>query len=268
MLQLSSPKSNPGSSSPTSLPDLPDEPAGTSLSLAAHDCYIVKGTSQAAEQPREWQSNVNEIEEPDMMSDLRNYDVDEALPSSVDDPEVFFGPAMGTAAESYEDTLPLVSEPSVITITVHRGRIFDDLITFARKEPMDLKHNKYEVKVIRADGMEEPAEDNGGVLRDSLTEFWETFYMRYCIGKECKVPVIRHDMPSEMWKAFVNIIVLEWEQGGLFPVKIAPPFIQQCLFGDCGDLLKPYYAVCADNGPNNTAGCIERLPKMLKVCWR
>ena len=34
--------------------------------------------------------------------------------------------------------------------------------------------------------MEERAEDNGGVLRDSLTEFWETFYMRYCIGKECR----------------------------------------------------------------------------------
>ena len=89
-----------------------------------------------------------------MLSDLRNYDVDEVLSSSLDDPEVFFGPAMGTGAESNEDTLPLVSEPSVITITVHRGRIFDDLITFARKEPMDCMHKKYESKTnpVRWDG--------------------------------------------------------------------------------------------------------------------
>ena len=47
-------------------------------------------------------------------------------------------------------------------------------------------------------------------------------------------------MPSETWKAVANIIVLGWKQEGLFPMKIAPPFIQQCLFGDCGDLLNPY----------------------------
>ena len=52
MLQQSSRKSNPGSLSLTSLPDVPDEPASTTLSLAAHGCYIVEGTSQAAEQPR------------------------------------------------------------------------------------------------------------------------------------------------------------------------------------------------------------------------
>lgn len=48
--------------------------------------------------------------------------------------------------------------------------------------------------MLRENGTPEVAEDNGGVMRDSLTEFWDTFYLQFTEGNECKVPVLRHDM--------------------------------------------------------------------------
>ena len=106
------------------------------------------------------------------------------------------------------------------------------MIEFASNHEMDISSQTYEVKVINQSGIEEAAEDNGGVMRDSLTEFWDTFYMQLCIGNEYKLPVLRHDMTAPLWKSVAKIIRLGWEKENIFPVKLAPPFIEQCLFGE------------------------------------
>ena len=33
--------------------------------------------------------------------------------------------------------------------------------------------------MLKEDGTPEAAENNGGVMQDALTEFWDTFYLQY-----------------------------------------------------------------------------------------
>ncbi|OWF36924.1 hypothetical protein KP79_PYT02640 [Mizuhopecten yessoensis] len=72
-------------------------------------------------------------------------------------------------------------------------------------------------------------------MRGALTEFWETFYLQYTEGNIYKVPVLRHDMTDEQWKAVAAVIRMGFIQEGVFPIKLAPSFMQQATFGACND---------------------------------
>ena len=126
----------------------------------------------------------------------------------------------------------------VVTMTVHRGHIFNNIIKYAEQHPME--NIKFELKIIGQNGVEEIAEDNGGVFRDGVTEFYETFYLQYCKGSLYKVPVIRHDMDASKWEAVAKVIAIAWEQEKLFPIQLAPPFISNCMHGVCTDLVPSY----------------------------
>lgn len=66
-----------------------------------------------------------------------------------------------------DETLPLVCK-----ITVHRGRVARDLIDFFSQENIPSHGSTvFEINMLKDDGTPEAAEDNGGVMRDSLTEF-------------------------------------------------------------------------------------------------
>lgn len=66
-----------------------------------------------------------------------------------------------------DETLPLVCK-----ITVHRGRVARDLIDFFSQENIPSHGSTvFEINMLKDDGRPEAAEDNGGVMRDSLTEF-------------------------------------------------------------------------------------------------
>ena len=84
--------------------------------------------------------------------------------------------------------------------------------------------------MLKADGLPELAEDNGGVMRDALSEFWETFYLQYTEGNTYKVPVLRHDMTDIKWKAVAAIIKIGFQQEEVHPIKLAAPFMQQAIF--------------------------------------
>lgn len=89
-----------------------------------------------------------------------------------------------------DKTLALVCE-----ITVHRGRVCHDLIEYFSNDTLQSNHSStFEIKMLRENGTPEVAEDNGGVMRDSLTEFWDTFYLQFTEGNEYKVPVLRNDI--------------------------------------------------------------------------
>lgn len=78
-------------------------------------------------------------------------------------------------------------------------------------------------------GQPELAQDTGGVLRDALSEFWETFYNKCTLGTNFKVPYIRHDYGKKQWSAIENIIHFRWKRKQYFPLKLAPLFIKSCL---------------------------------------
>lgn len=130
-----------------------------------------------------------------------------------------------------DDTLPVISE-----ITVHRGSVCRDLINFfSLEENLQSNNQSFEIKMLKEDGTPEAAEDNGGVMRDALTEFWDTFYLQYTEGNIYKVPVLRHDMTDVQWKAVAAVINMGFKQEGVYPIKLAPSFMQQAVFGSCND---------------------------------
>ena len=71
-------------------------------------------------------------------------------------------------------TLPAI----VRTITVHRGLVSRDLITFFSKNEnvyiLDTQ-TTFELQMLKEDGSTEVAEDYGVVMRDALCELWDNF---------------------------------------------------------------------------------------------
>ena len=111
--------------------------------------------------------------------------------------------------------------------TVQRENMFEDLLRYILNEQTNI--NTLKVKVIAENG-----EDSGGVLRDCLTEFWETFYLRYTVGDKVKVPITVHTLGSKEWEAIGQILVLGFKTEGYFPVLRAQCWITKCIYG--GDM--------------------------------
>lgn len=88
--------------------------------------------------------------------------------------------------------------------------------------------------MILPNGKPERAEDVGGVLRDAISEFWETFYAKCTLGRSYKVPALRHDFQEEEW-IIGKICVAGYLAVGYFPIKIAPVFIKNCFENDISD---------------------------------
>lgn len=92
--------------------------------------------------------------------------------------------------------------------------------------------------MILPNGSVEQAQDEGGVTRDCLTEFWEEFYATCTVGKDCKVPYLRHDFGHQQWEAVGKIMKYGFEEFGHFPVYIARPFMEYCIVGEAKTDLK------------------------------
>ena len=65
-----------------------------------------------------------------------------------------------------------------------------------------------EIQMIMPNGKEEAGEDTGGVLRDALSEFWDSFYAMNPTGDNVKVPCVRDTMAKQEWKACADILVM------------------------------------------------------------
>ena len=124
------------------------------------------------------------------------------------------------------DTLPVE-----MTIKIHRGHALDDLIATFEDTSVDPRAF-VRITMILPDGQEEGASDDGGVTRDCLSEFWQSFYERCTLGRSCKVPCLRHDFGVQQWQAVGKILSFGWRQESYFPIEIAMPFFEQCLFDE------------------------------------
>lgn len=104
------------------------------------------------------------------------------------DDEVLFGGGL-LDDDMFHDTLPYeflrddhetsrnTSTPAskIEKLKFHRGHVFKELNAAVQNCTITANDPIVEVEMILPNGTVEKGEDNGGVLRDALTEYWETF---------------------------------------------------------------------------------------------
>ncbi|XP_070543895.1 uncharacterized protein [Ptychodera flava] len=158
--------------------------------------------------------------------------------------------SIGNSFEDLDDTLSLPVDlyspmefPDISlqrdtrVLVIHRSKMLEDMLN-AFSDPGVL--NDYiEVKLVLPNGDAEAASGTG-VFRDCFTGFWADFYERCTIGNTYRVPYLRHDFTRAKWEAVGRIISKGWEQGNYLPIGLAPPFMQEVLFGMQDNLLESY----------------------------
>ncbi|XP_034082402.1 uncharacterized protein LOC117552848 [Gymnodraco acuticeps] len=152
---------------------------------------------------------------------------------------------------SLDDTLPLSTELSIESsmppsmdmfqeqanqrervkkiIVLHRGQILRELILVFSEE--NIMENDFHFQVILPDGKLENAVDDGGVMRDILSEFWNDFYEQCTMGNGFKVPYLRHDFGKQEWESVGRIITFGWQKEKYLPVKLSPVLLEQAVLG-------------------------------------
>ncbi|CAH1106723.1 unnamed protein product [Psylliodes chrysocephalus] len=96
------------------------------------------------------------------------------------------------------------------------------------------------IKMIATNGIEENGIDLGGILRDTLSEFWNTFFEKCTVGSGTKVPCIRHDFGKNEWEAIAKILCFGYKTEKYFPYKLSKCFIIFCFFNKVSDLSKNF----------------------------
>ena len=90
-------------------------------------------------------------------------------------------------------------------LTLHRGQVLKELITFAKQH--NILGMILEVKMVMPNGEVEAGEDNGGILRDALSEFWDSFCQSCTTGEDIRVPCIVPSMVHDDWVAVAKVII-------------------------------------------------------------
>ncbi|RXN14481.1 hypothetical protein ROHU_009103 [Labeo rohita] len=139
--------------------------------------------------------------------------------------------------QSLDDTLPDISPLNDIAhnekikriLVVHRGHVLPELIAHFLDE--SVFECEIKIQLIAPDGKLEKGHDEGGVVRDCLSEFWNDFYEQCTMGSSFKVPFLRHDFGQIHWESVGRIIAFGWQKEKYLPVKIAPVILEQATFG-------------------------------------
>ncbi|MED6255420.1 hypothetical protein ATANTOWER_009483 [Ataeniobius toweri] len=137
----------------------------------------------------------------------------------------WLGPNTGhisnTDSLSLEDTLPLSSQSSNPALSsshfepldesivqregikkilvLHCGQILKELISHFC-DPSVTQEDLC-IQVVLPDGRREKVVDDGEVLRDGLSEFWQDVYEQCTMGNNIKVPYLRHDFGQQQWES-------------------------------------------------------------------
>ena len=130
----------------------------------------------------------------------------------------------------------LHKETDQVEIIVHRGSTaFFEVLSYF-KDP-NITSKIITVKRILPNGEAEVAEDSGGVIRDMISEFWTAFYDMCTIGKDAKVPALRHDLGNSEWQAVGRILLYgyQWISTGYWPVKLSKAFLMSIITSEAVD---------------------------------
>ena len=142
--------------------------------------------------------------------------------------------SLNTNCDVIDTFLNLVEEQPDVrhhTIKLHRGHVFSELRTQFASGQFDIVFDCFTFEMVLPNGETENAEDNGGVVRDALVEFWESFYDQCTLGREHKVPFLRHDYKEEDWKAIAKVLFYGWKEQKYFPIHLSKAFMSCCIYG-------------------------------------
>ncbi|CAG9763615.1 unnamed protein product [Ceutorhynchus assimilis] len=95
-----------------------------------------------------------------------------------------------------------VVEQDTFVLRIHRGKVFEEFLEAFKENIVVIDNIK--IVMILPNGEIEQGEDMGEVLRDSLAEFWTTFYDRCTTGTTFKIPYIRHDFAPVFIKSCID----------------------------------------------------------------
>ena len=125
---------------------------------------------------------------------------------------------------------PVVLAP--IITKVRRSMIFADLVDAFKEKGVSILNESVSFSVVDLAGKEEMAEDFGGVFWDVLSAFWDEFSNGYAAGEETVVPILRHDVNSEDWKAIATILVKGYKECMFLPINLNIVFLTVSCFGE------------------------------------
>ncbi|XP_046582796.1 uncharacterized protein LOC124290148 [Haliotis rubra] len=117
------------------------------------------------------------------------------------------------------------------TIRLHRGHVYEELMAKFRDESFNFSKDLFTLEMVLPNGETEIAEDNGGVVRDALTEFWKSFCDKCTLGNDCKVPFLRHDYSDADWKSIATVIFFGWSTQRYFPICLSKAFMSCAIYG-------------------------------------
>lgn len=82
-----------------------------------------------------------------------------------------------------------------------------------------------------------------GIMRDSLTDFWNMFYTTKTCGTTYKIPSLHPTFQEREWAAVACVLAFGWQRFQYFPVQLAPPFLTEALSLCCSDsnLLEAFF---------------------------
>lgn len=145
---------------------------------------------------------------------------------------VFIGDFSESEPQILDDTLPEAMPSTEMVkriLVVHRGQVMPELIAHFSDDKITEADIK--IQLVLPDGKLERAYDDGGVVRDCLSEFWTEFYDQCTVGSTFRVPFLRHDFGQHQWESVGRIIAFGWEREKYLPVKIAPVILEQAALG-------------------------------------
>lgn len=181
------------------------------------------------------------------------------------DEEIQIGYVLMDDDVDLDDTLPMevdnmmlgrqtaLQPPRVTRIKLRRGHVFQDLNAAFQEGTLSVDDTLVEVEMVLPNGSIEKGEDNGGVLRDALSEYWDAFMTKCTTGSTSRIPMTRHDM-TDTWKIVAKVMVLGYNVGGYFPIMLAKPFMKHCLGQEVkSDDLWETFLQCITNEEKNIA---------------
>ena len=92
--------------------------------------------------------------------------------------------------------------------------------------------------MILPNGHIEQGEDSGGVIRDCVSEYWDTFYKKCAKGNNSKKPILRHDI-LDSWTTIAKVALFSYKQTGYFPIVLCQSFLDYVMddIQDCNKMV-------------------------------
>lgn len=153
----------------------------------------------------------NDYAASSLLMDIQNYD-----------PDIIIGQSAGSN-DDQDTTVP--QSDCYKKLVIRRGNAFIDIMKYFMSNDFNIRTDILEIGILTERG-----EDSGGVFRDAMSEFWETFYLKHTDGADVKIPTTVHIMKQEEWEAVGKVLVLSYKQEKYFPIQLSKMFLQKCIF--------------------------------------